>query len=165
MILYHGSNTTFQTIDLEKGLPAKDFGRGFYMTSSLECAEKTARQRVARLGGVPKVMVFECDEMAMRLLNVRLFAAPSKEWALFVRSNRRTDCDAADHNRDNRYDVVQGPIANDKLSLLFRLYERDIITVDEFARRMQFRELYTQYSFHTARSLSALRFREVHDVV
>ena len=164
MILYHGSNTSFNAIDLGKGLPAKDFGRGFYMTDSLECAEKTARQRVARLGGAPKVMVFECDEPVIRTMNVREFAAPSREWALFVRANRRTDEDVADHNRDNRYDVVKGPIANDKLSLLFRLYERDIITVDEFARRMQFRELYTQYSFHTERALTALRFREMYDV-
>ena len=51
MILYHGSNTSFNAIDLGKDLPAKDFGRGFYMTDSLECAEKTARQRVARLDG------------------------------------------------------------------------------------------------------------------
>ena len=36
--------------------------------------------------------------------------------------------------------------------------------VDEFARRMQFRELYTQYSFHTERALAALRFEEVCDV-
>ena len=50
MILYHGSNTSFNAIDLGKGLPAKDSGRGFYMTDSLECAEKTARQLVARLG-------------------------------------------------------------------------------------------------------------------
>ena len=54
MILYHGSNTAFNVIDLGKGLPAKDFGRGFYLTDSLECAEKTARQRVARLGGAPR---------------------------------------------------------------------------------------------------------------
>ncbi|MBR4259524.1 MAG: DUF3990 domain-containing protein [Kiritimatiellae bacterium] len=36
MILYHGSNTSFNAIDLGKGLPAKDFGRGFYMTDSLQ---------------------------------------------------------------------------------------------------------------------------------
>lgn len=165
MILYHGSNVSFDTIDLEKGLPAKDFGRGFYMTDSLECAEKTASQRVVRLGGMPKVMVFDCDESIVRSMNVRTFEMPSREWALFVRANRRTDCIAGDHNYDNRYDIVKGPIANDKLSLLFRLYERDIITVDEFARRMQFKELYTQYSFHTVQALSALRFKEVRDVL
>ena len=58
MILYHGSNVSFREIDLEKGLPAKDFGRGFYMTDSMECAVKTAQQRVARLGGTPKLMSF-----------------------------------------------------------------------------------------------------------
>lgn len=164
MILYHGSNLSFQTIDLHKGLPAKDFGQGFYMTDSLECAWKTARQRVARLGGVPKVMVFEFDAALAPVLKVREFPKPDREWALFVRANRREDFAAVDHNRDYRYDIVKGPIANDKLSLLFRLYERDIITVDEFAHRMQFKELYAQYSFHTAKALAALRFKEVRDV-
>ena len=41
----------------------------------------------------------------------------------------------------------------------------DIITVDEFAKRMQFTELYMQYSFHMKRSLGALRFLEVRDVI
>ena len=165
MRLYHGSNMAFETIDLAKGHPAKDFGRGFYTTDSLECAEKTASQRVARLGGSPKVMVFDFDEAAFTDLSVRSFDSPGREWALFVRANRKSDVDFQDHNRDSKYDIVQGPIANDKLSLLFRLYERDIITVDEFARRMEFRQLYTQYSFHTARSLTYLRFKEVRDVV
>ena len=71
---------------------------------------------------------------------------------------------STDHNRDNRYDVVVGPIANDKLSLLFRLYEKDLITVDEFAQRMKFKELYTQYSFHTERAVKLLRFKEVLNV-
>lgn len=32
MILYHGSNTDFGTIDLLKSKPNKDFRRGFYLT-------------------------------------------------------------------------------------------------------------------------------------
>lgn len=165
MILYHGSNIPFQSIDLEKRVPSKDFGRGFYATDSLECAEKTAMQRVARLGGHPKVMAFDCDESVLSSLKLRTFLYPCKEWALFVRSNRKVESPSEDHNRDNRYDVVKGPIADDKLSLLFRLYERDIITVDEFAKRMQFTKLYMQYSFHTKRSLDALHFLEVRDVI
>ena len=164
MKLYHGSNLEFCEIDLAKGLPAKDFGWGFYATSSLECAEKTARQRVVRLGGVPKVMVFEADDGVFDSLNVKKFAEPCREWALFVKANRKIDQPAEDHNRDNRYDVVVGPIANDKLSLLFRLYEKDLITVDEFAQRMKFKELYTQYSFHTERAVKLLRFKEVLNV-
>ncbi len=32
MKLYHGSNEDIETIDLERGLKYKDFGKGFYLT-------------------------------------------------------------------------------------------------------------------------------------
>ena len=52
----------YEEIDLSKGRPNKDFGRGFYVTTIKEQAEKMAR-RVARIyGGEPYVTVFEIDE-------------------------------------------------------------------------------------------------------
>ena len=162
--LYHGTNQAFDTIDLQRGLPNKDFGRGFYLTDSLECAVKTARQRVDRLGGAPKVLVFRFDEEKLALLNVKRFTAPSREWALFVRANRRDYVDADDHNRDNRYDLVLGPIANDKLSLQFRLFDKGIISLADFVDGLKFRQVYMQYSFHTNRAVELLEFGEVKDV-
>ena len=32
MILYHGTNKAFDTIDLTKSKPNKDFGHGFYLS-------------------------------------------------------------------------------------------------------------------------------------
>ena len=32
MKLYHGSNIAIEKIDLSQGRPAKDFGRGFYLS-------------------------------------------------------------------------------------------------------------------------------------
>ena len=32
MILYHGTYTDFESIDLTRCMPYKDFGRGFYLT-------------------------------------------------------------------------------------------------------------------------------------
>mgnify|MGYP003322093149 CR=1 FL=1 len=162
--LYHGTNQAFDTIDLQRGLPNKDFGRGFYLTDSLECAVKTARQRVDRLGGSPKVLAFGFDEEKLALLNVKRFTVPSREWALFVRANRRDYVDADDHNRDNRYDLVVGPIANDKLSLQFRLFDKGIISLDDFVDGLKFRQVYMQYSFHTNRAVELLEFGEVKDV-
>lgn len=162
--LYHGTNQTFDAIDLQRGLPNKDFGRGFYLTDSLECAVKTARQRVDRLGGSPKVLAFRFDEEKLALLNVKRFTAPSREWALFVRANRRDYVDADDHNRDNRYDLVAGPIANDKLSLQFRLFDKGIISLDDFVDGLKFRQVYMQYSFHTNRAVELLELGEVKDV-
>lgn len=38
MILYHGSNTDIQEIDLSQSRPYKDFGQGFYLTQDKEQA-------------------------------------------------------------------------------------------------------------------------------
>jgi len=32
--IYHGSTSLFETIDITKGKPYKDFGRGFYVTEN-----------------------------------------------------------------------------------------------------------------------------------
>jgi len=164
MTLYHGTNVSFGEIDLEKGLPGKDFGRGFYATDSLECAQKTALQRVDRLGGIAVVRRYEISDAALSDLKIRRFSAPSREWALFVRSNRRPNAGSLDHNRDNRYDLVIGPIANDKLSLQFRLFDKGLISLDAFVDGLQFRRLFMQYSFHTQRAVDMLRYAGEDDV-
>lgn len=46
MILFHGSNTSFNEIDLTKSLPNKDFGRGFYLSDNYEQAEEMAKFKV-----------------------------------------------------------------------------------------------------------------------
>ena len=43
MILYHGSYTEVSQIQLEKCSKGKDFGQGFYLTSSHSQAEKFIR--------------------------------------------------------------------------------------------------------------------------
>ena len=49
MILYHGSNTDFDKIELSKCIPNKDFGRGFYLTPSKVDAAKRAGHQVNRV--------------------------------------------------------------------------------------------------------------------
>ena len=38
MILYHGTNASFEAIDLSCSRPNKDFGRGFYLSADKEQA-------------------------------------------------------------------------------------------------------------------------------
>ncbi|MCQ4902151.1 DUF3990 domain-containing protein, partial [Phocaeicola vulgatus] len=40
MILYHGSNTANDGIDLNRCRPYKDYGRGFYLTDNREHAQR-----------------------------------------------------------------------------------------------------------------------------
>lgn len=164
MILYHGSNTQVEAVDLSRCRPNKDFGQGFYLTPDKSAAEKMALRTVRRFGGTPFLMTYDFDEAQLEKLNQKLFDVPSVEWAMFVMANRRADNNAKDHNLDNKYDVVVGPVANDDLALLFRQFSRGLLTVEMLMREMQFKNLTTQYSFHTQYAVSLLRLVEVHHV-
>lgn len=50
MILYHGSNVSIETIDLNASRPGKDFGRGFYLSAEKEQAMELAESKVKFLG-------------------------------------------------------------------------------------------------------------------
>ena len=46
MILYHGTNQSFDVVDLGKSKPNKDFGRGFYLSADYEQALAMAKIKV-----------------------------------------------------------------------------------------------------------------------
>ncbi len=162
--LYHGSNVLIETIDLGKTRPYKDFGRGFYLTTMKEQAEKMA-QRVSRIyGGKPYVTeyIFHDEKMEDSGLNVRIFDSPTKEWALFVINNRDRkyqDILSQECNHDKKFDLVIGPVANDDLALLFRQFSGGLIGVETLVKAMKYKKLTNQYSFHTAKALSLLERR------
>ena len=164
MRLYHGSNTAFKEIDLSFCRPNKDFGQGFYLAPDRIAAERMAKRIVRRFGGKAYLMTFGFDEAALADVPVKRFPQPSEEWAMFVMANRRPQVVATDHNRDNRYGMVVGPVANDDLALLFRQFALGLVTVEMLVREMQFKQLTIQYSFHTPLAVSALGFAGVDDV-
>lgn len=43
--LYHGTDKKFKTFDFAKAGKAKDFGRGFYLTSSIVQAQEWAQKK------------------------------------------------------------------------------------------------------------------------
>ena len=51
MILFHGTNTDIETIDLSRSLNHKDFGKGFYLTDSRETAIRMATKKAHLFGG------------------------------------------------------------------------------------------------------------------
>ena len=156
MILYHGTNCVVNKIDLNKCRPYKDFGKGFYLTTIKEQAEKMA-QRVSKIyGGKPVVNVFRYDSFVDNGINIKRFDAPTEEWARFVINNRNGEKSAGDNNLDNKYDIVIGPVANDDLALLFRQFSNGMIEIDTLIREMKYKKLTDQYSFHTEKALRFL---------
>ena len=164
MRLFHGSNVAFKDADLSACRPNKDFGRGFYLSTDESAAGRMAVRTVRRFGGKPFVMEFEFDESRLAGIPVKCFPDPTVDWAMFVMANRRPDAPAGDHNRDNRYGLVVGPVADDDLALLFRQFALGLVSVEMLVREMRFKRLTLQYSFHTPAALAALRFVGISDV-
>lgn len=85
---------------------------------------------------------------------------PSERWAEFVMNNRSktfTDFGSMDSNFDYKYDIVAGPIADDDMTVLFRQYQSNLISLQTMLNGMTFRETTSQYSFHTEKAVRLLR--------
>lgn len=154
MKLYHGSNVEIVSIDFDKCMPFKDFGKGFYLTPILEHARKMAARRKAELGGKAVINEFEFNREKAYAdgLKILQFEQPDEAWVKFVMSNRDEKACQSTHD----YDVVIGPIADDRVAASISLYKRDYISFENLLERLKFRELSIQYFFHTAKALKYL---------
>ena len=163
VVLYHGTNQAFRRPVPSRGRMCTDFGRGFYLTPNFETARRIAlRSADFSVVGRPVVLAFEFDyEMALRDLRTKTFARIDIPWTKFVIANRKRDDAAADHNIDGRYDIVRGPVADDRLVRLLMKYDRGLMTLEEL--RMQLVKTQrgmVQYSFHTPKAMKFLKFKE-----
>jgi hypothetical protein len=155
MKLYHGTNTSFESIDLSKSRPNKDFGQGFYLSADYAQAFDMATFKTLQLGGNPIVHTFEFDEQVLTSseYNVKVFHEYSQEWADFVIANRTTQSEGLNHP----YDIVIGPIANDRVGLQIRKYMDGDINFQTFLRRLKYMKGMTiQYYFGTERAIKTL---------
>ena len=155
MILFHGSNTSFNEIDLTKSLPNKDFGRGFYLSDNYEQAEEMAKFKVIISGGNAVIQSYHAEDSFLEdpTLKIKIFKEYSKEWAEFILANRNNKSDMPIHD----YDIVYGPIANDKVGVQIRKYKDGSINFDEFLHRLQYMKGITfQYFFGTEKAINKL---------
>lgn len=156
MILYHGSNIEIRHIDLSKSARGKDFGKGFYLSEDEKQAEDMAVFKSLQTNSTPIVNSFEFDERAMsdHSLRVKIFKEYSLEWAEFVFKNRSNRSDTPVHE----YDIVYGPIADDKVGVQIRNFMEGNISIDVFLERLKFIKGITfQYFFGTEKAIKLLK--------
>ena len=156
MKLYHGSYVDIKEIDFSMSFPNKDFGKDFYLSDDYEQAFQIAKFKSEALDVQPVVNVYEFDEEILshpELLSVKVFKEYSEDWADFVLRNRTSDNGESIHN----FDIVYGPIANDRVGLQIRkLIEHDI-TFERFIENLKYMKGITyQYFFGTKKSLDYL---------
>lgn len=160
MKVYHGSIEEVRVPEIREPDRPLDYGSGFYTTTSLEQAEMWVRKRMkdndCRRGFVN---MYDFDEQSAQKLNILSFDSPSDEWIDFVLANRMQK--SFRHN----FDIVYGPVANDRVYASFALYEADIIDRDELFKRLKTYKLVDQYLFHTEESLRYLSYIESKEVI
>ena len=155
MVLYHGSTIEIKEIDLTLSKPNKDFGKGFYLSNNFEQAYNMATYKAGLFGTNSLVTKFEFDENLLKSdeLNVLTFSEYSKDWAEFVFKNRNQETQDFSHN----YDIVIGPIANDKVGAQIRRFVEGDISFDTFLERLKYMKGITfQYFFGTEKAIKML---------
>jgi hypothetical protein len=155
MTLYHGSDNWIEEIDLNRCEPFKDFGKGFYTTAIRHHAEERAKAVAEDHGTKPVVTAFSIDETAFtdENISIKRFPEPSVEWVEFVMHCRNRKLPQPPHT----YDIVEGPIANDKMRAQFSLFERGAIDMATVLRRITYLEDTHQISFHTPAAIAFLK--------
>ena len=175
--VYHGTNLSsafdiwLHGIDLSKSLPNLDFGKGFYVTDDRRKAVERAFKKTNDYN-----RRFHCDEDAYLVemyidnsdftkLSTKFFKYREKEWFDFV-VNNRLDLDflesknLSNHNKDNKYDIVYGEIADGKIADIVNSIKNndcDINDIDYSLILPKSGKFYSnQYSFHTEKSLSCI---------
>jgi hypothetical protein len=149
MRVYHGTNCRFERVDMSKSKDKRDFGKGFYTTTIKEQAESWAQAVFDRYGGAGR-FVYEFEFETHNSLNIKRFLEANREWLEFVAANRIKG--GVWHG----FDVVTGPVANDKTNRTIALYMAGIYTADMALELLRHNKLNDQVSFHTEKALSFL---------
>ncbi|MCL2247506.1 MAG: DUF3990 domain-containing protein [Lentimicrobiaceae bacterium] len=156
MQVFHGSYTEIESVDLSLCQANKDFGRGFYVTKFRKQAEEWAEIIGKVNGTIGVVTEFTFYERAFTegSLKVLRFSGYNDEWFDFIVLNRDLETSEQKHN----YDIIEGPVADDKVQRRINKFLEGEITREVFFEQLtKYPELSHQICFCTVNSLRMLK--------
>jgi len=154
MEIYHGSLVVVDKPEIRKSDRFLDFGYGFYTTASQVQASRWGEKLRLRVGEQKSfISVYDFDyEKAKRDLAILEFSGATDDWLQFVCDNR--------NGRDvKQYDIIIGPVADDKIYQVVRFFEMGAYDKDEALKRLKVETLFNQVLFHTGKSLGFLKYK------
>lgn len=153
MKVFHGSDTIVdKPLILQANRPL-DFGGGFYVTTSKKQAAAWA-VKVSYRNAVNQrcVNIYDFDlEKAKENLNVKIFEKADEEWLDFICANRQG-------KMVDGYDIIVGPVADDKVYRVVVEYENKDIEKETALKKLKTEKLCNQVLFHTAAALKYLKY-------
>ena len=149
MIVYHGSSEVVRQPDTLHSYRALDFGKGFYVTTVREQAERWARRKADLFGGTPVVSRYRMrDDLSQ--FRVKRFPDDLMEWIEFV-------CDCRDGKPTyQQYDIIIGKVANDKVFRVVDMYHSGIWDKERAMQEIRAYPNYDQIAFITQSAIDAL---------
>ena len=174
LILYHGSYCEVSKPLLEKCAKRKDFGKGFYLTSSKEQAESFLRTSIVKAvnnkdadpdqdyGFISTFRVELSGE-----LESHIFETADIDWLHCIAAHRKRESFVEIEEEMSKYDVIIGKIADDQTNATLTAYIAGAFgaigekEADEFCiRQLRPEKLKDQFCFKTEKALECLHFVE-----
>ena len=161
MKIYHGSIEKVEKPEIRISKHRTlDYGYGFYTTTSYSQSRDWVKRRMDNTN-VQKgfVNIYNFDKKALKNLKCLIFDSPTEKWVDFVMSNR------TQKGFEHEYDIVYGPVANDRVYASFALYEGGLIDKQTLISELKTYKLIDQYLFHSEKSLEFIHFIDAEEIV
>ena len=171
-VLYHGSYCEVKEPELDKCAKRKDFGQGFYLTSSKEQAESFLRTSIAKAiatstieegqkYGYISTFEFKLSEN----LETHTFENADVDWLHCIAAHRKKKMFVEVEREMARYDIIAGKIADDATNAILTAYLAGAFgtagdkEADDFCiRQLLPNKLKDQYCFKTEAAIKCLKF-------
>lgn len=142
--MYHGSCDIVQCPDFSKSREDTEFGCGFYLSEDKNVASRWACNR--------KKSILNTYSIDLSKLNVFEFKL-DVEWLIFVVKNR----DLEESPKYASFDLLIGPMVDDRLQNVISLYEDDYITAKDAIKSINSVDCQIQYVAKTQKAAEVLR--------
>ncbi len=172
LVLYHGSYCIVENPDLEKCAMLKDFGRGFYLTTSKEQAKSFAKISTSKAksnGLIPYSENFGYVSFykvtGISSLKTFSFETADTDWLHCIVAHRRNKPFADIRKSMQDYDVISGKIANDDTNATILAYMGNVFgemgteQADKMCISLLLPErLKDQFCFRSNKAIATLEF-------
>lgn len=179
MTLYHGSYCVVEKPDLKKCAKYKDFGQGFYLTTSKEQAKSFAKISATKakskeiISNNEKFAYISCFNVKdQKELNSFCFENADTSWLHCIVAHRKSGSFIEIIKKMQEFDVISGKIANDNTNATILAYMGNVFGAmgteqsDKMCISLLLPErLKDQYCFRTEKAISKLQFIKSEKVV
>lgn len=129
MTLYHGSYCEVAAPDLSKCSKMKDFGQGFYLTTSRAQAESFVKTSIAKAQAARKIhneqdfgYISKFRLESAKNLNIHIFKDADVDWLHCIAAHRKKTLLAELEEEMAQFDIIAGKIANDATNSTLTAY-------------------------------------------